>query len=498
MYWVMSSLPSLDFGCPSCNKTLTAPPELFGQSVSCPECNQLVHVPSQQAPTPQVRPIHPKSSIASAGRASQTGGMRRIVGVVGIVIGIVMIGGRIHSWAKGGSVSTQSGASRYDERRVEATTRTMVLKNLKSPSTASFSGFRMVRSDPPFFQTAVNVDANNSFGGMIRKCFVCTFKLGEGSSYFSGGFMPVMEYDDMDTVFGEGTAATNPWKREAEQRALEQRRAEIGWPGEGEQKKADENFRREKPAPISGQDPIIEKTTVQLPASIPVATVQTPAEENDQEGSQPIKTEREAAKDSPQEHAGTSDNRLTHEIIMAGLRCWNMVGNDARAEYKIGETLVSDGTLRRQFGTIPAGTLVFPVRIKDVPMTILYCQDEFGEWLSGLQTNRTILLPIKATSLQGKSTPEAPSNSSTPANADQAKASLAEVEGKIAAEKQRWTDATAVINKLTNNKRTPVREGTQEYYKCVEASKIIQEVEKGAADLKAEKARLEAIIKGGN
>ena len=53
---------------------------------------------------------------------------------------------------------------------------------------------------------------------------------------------------------------------------------------------------------------------------------------------------------------------------------------------------------------------------------------------------------------------------------------------------------TDVINALTNYKRTPVREGSQAYHQCVEASKIITEVEQGAAALKAEKARLEAIL----
>jgi hypothetical protein len=49
-------------------------------------------------------------------------------------------------------------------------------------------------------------------------------------------------------------------------------------------------------------------------------------------------------------------------------------------------------------------------------------------------------------------------------------------------------------NRLTNNKRTPVQEGSQPYYQCLAASKVIQEVEAGAAELKAEKARLEAMI----
>ena len=79
----------------------------------------------------------------------------------------------------------------------------------------------------------------------------------------------------------------------------------------------------------------------------------------------------------------------------------------------------------------------------------------------------------------------------TPREGADPKAALTAIDTKIAAERKRWTDATAVINRLTNFKKTPVQEGTQAYYKCVEASKIIQEVEAGAEALKQEKSRLE-------
>ena len=55
--------------------------------------------------------------------------------------------------------------------------------------------------------------------------------------------------------------------------------------------------------------------------------------------------------------------------------------------------------------------------------------------------------------------------------------------------------ATDGINRITTFKRTPVREGSQPYYQCLEASKVIQEVEAGAAELKVEKTRLEAVIR---
>jgi len=75
-----------------------------------------------------------------------------------------------------------------------------------------------------------------------------------------------------------------------------------------------------------------------------------------------------------------------------------------------------------------------------------------------------------------------------------AKNALVGVSGKIEKERERWKSALAVINKLTNFKKTPVREGSPQYYKCVEASKIIREVEAKAPKLKAEKTRLEKLI----
>jgi hypothetical protein len=75
-----------------------------------------------------------------------------------------------------------------------------------------------------------------------------------------------------------------------------------------------------------------------------------------------------------------------------------------------------------------------------------------------------------------------------------AKADLASVTSKIESERKRFSDALETINTLTKNKTVAVREGTPAYFKCTEASKTIQEVEAGAPELKAEKARLETLV----
>lgn len=74
------------------------------------------------------------------------------------------------------------------------------------------------------------------------------------------------------------------------------------------------------------------------------------------------------------------------------------------------------------------------------------------------------------------------------------KGELAKVNSQIESERARWTEALNTINQLTNFKKTPVKEGSPAYLRCMAASKVIHEVETGAPALKAEQARLEAVI----
>jgi hypothetical protein len=85
-------------------------------------------------------------------------------------------------------------------------------------------------------------------------------------------------------------------------------------------------------------------------------------------------------------------------------------------------------------------------------------------------------------------------NASDISNLAELKLALSEVEAEIASERERFQEALGVINRLTNFKRTPVKEGSPAYYQCLEASKIIKEVEAGAPALKEKKAQIEALI----
>lgn len=68
------------------------------------------------------------------------------------------------------------------------------------------------------------------------------------------------------------------------------------------------------------------------------------------------------------------------------------------------------------------------------------------------------------------------------------------VNASIESDRLRYQTALGVINTLTKNKTVPVTEGSPNYYKCLEASKVIGKIEEGAPALKAEKARLESLV----
>lgn len=76
----------------------------------------------------------------------------------------------------------------------------------------------------------------------------------------------------------------------------------------------------------------------------------------------------------------------------------------------------------------------------------------------------------------------------------EAKVRLAEIESLIESERKRYQDALALINKLTNNKRTPVVQGAHAHRQCMAASNLMGEIEQKAPQMKAEKAKLEATL----
>jgi len=74
-------------------------------------------------------------------------------------------------------------------------------------------------------------------------------------------------------------------------------------------------------------------------------------------------------------------------------------------------------------------------------------------------------------------------------------ADLAALDVTMATERVNYQKALAVINRLTNNRRTPVVQDSPAYHECMRASNVINAVEASAPSRIQERARLEAIIK---
>lgn len=68
---------------------------------------------------------------------------------------------------------------------------------------------------------------------------------------------------------------------------------------------------------------------------------------------------------------------------------------------------------------------------------------------------------------------------------------IAKIDARLAELTQIWKDDTAIINRLTNFKRTPVQQGSQAYYTCLKSSERIQQAEAEAKTLKQKKAAIE-------
>ena len=116
--------------------------------------------------------------------------------------------------------------------------------------------------------------------------------------------------------------------------------------------------------------------------------------------------------------------------------------------------------------------------------------------LEGLPSKRQKIEGVadSATSAEEKATAKAASEAENNQKLADHKGELAKLNTRMDSDRARYQAAINTINRLTNFKRTPVQEGSPAYYECLEASKLIKEIEAGAADLKSEKAKLAAMI----
>lgn len=116
----------------------------------------------------------------------------------------------------------------------------------------------------------------------------------------------------------------------------------------------------------------------------------------------------------------------------------------------------------------------------------------YGAWVIGMgarQGSVVITQPVE----QASEKPKADSVSDDDQLA-KAKADLQALTVLMDRERSEFKDALAVINKHTNFKKTPVREGSSAYFQCLAASKVIQRIEGTAPARVNEKRALEKTI----
>jgi hypothetical protein len=80
-------------------------------------------------------------------------------------------------------------------------------------------------------------------------------------------------------------------------------------------------------------------------------------------------------------------------------------------------------------------------------------------------------------------------------NIEYLKSELEKILIKMDADRITYRKNLDTINRLTNYKRTPVQQGSNAYYQCLEASKIIVRIDENAPRMISEKNRIEAMIK---
>ena len=93
------------------------------------------------------------------------------------------------------STATQPLASTSDDDLAIKCARAVVLDNLKAPSTASFFETRVLEHRNKHYLVFVAVDAQNSFGAMIRNKFVCCVELAGGDKYYVNNQFGIQSVD---------------------------------------------------------------------------------------------------------------------------------------------------------------------------------------------------------------------------------------------------------------------------------------------------------------
>ena len=69
------------------------------------------------------------------------------------------------------------------DKRAKESAKSLVMENLKAPSTAKFPELRILHKEHPWYQVFVFVDAENSYGAYVRSSYVCVIKLEDDEKF---------------------------------------------------------------------------------------------------------------------------------------------------------------------------------------------------------------------------------------------------------------------------------------------------------------------------
>jgi hypothetical protein len=116
--------------------------------------------PASETPARPASPAVPVQQNKGCGIGCLTVVVLIVAGIIGLIIA-----GAAHS-------SSPEGRAEDDRASAQITCEELVKKNVKAPSTASFSDESTDGTDP--ITVTGNVDAENSFGAKVRASFTCT------------------------------------------------------------------------------------------------------------------------------------------------------------------------------------------------------------------------------------------------------------------------------------------------------------------------------------
>ena len=173
----MSTTGYLQSNCEHCGSYIEYPPELAGQSGECPRCQQSTALPASSASRPAIRRIPtPVATAQLSAQQPKISGVEKVIRFGGLaIIGLIFLLIIIGSFLDGGGGNDNKFDAYY------TATTLFVPSHLKAPGSAKFASYQECSVDVvgDVYTVSGWVDAQNSFGALIRQRFTCEMRIEE-------------------------------------------------------------------------------------------------------------------------------------------------------------------------------------------------------------------------------------------------------------------------------------------------------------------------------